>query len=222
MFNQKFYTLICLVFLFSSIYGKIMTKDEVLKIDPKDYKGKTEDQCPDFSNGNFFYLDRCAFEFFCKDEKTCSSAVVGDNYVSTVEFPDANGNMKNYTTNVCVSENCDKDEESKCLLDSDCLSNICKNNHCYPDESMKIEVCQDVHKYNLLTFKASTEMNCGKPDGYSCSKDSECASSSCTDDVCEFQGRDHNLEVLGSLLLYAIILIVLSILGCIACCFCCC
>jgi len=198
-----------------------MTKDEVLKIDPEDYRKKDENQCPDFSNGDFFYLDRCAFEFFCKDDKTCSSAKISDN-VSTVEFPDAQGNMKSYITNVCVSEDCEKDDQSKCQMDSDCLSNKCVKNHCYPDEAMKVEVCQDVHKYHLLTFSSSNEMNCGKPDGYSCKSDSDCSSDKCKDDVCEFQGRDHNLEVIGSILLYAIILIVLAIVGCITCCFCCC
>ncbi|OUM56441.1 hypothetical protein PIROE2DRAFT_65528 [Piromyces sp. E2] len=199
-----------------------MTKDEVLKIKPEDYEGKKENQCPDFANGDYWYLDRCGFEFYCKDDKTCSS-VTRKNNTAYVEFPDANGNMKSLIADICDPKSpteCSIVHE--CKSDSECLTNKCVNNHCAPNDDLKMEKCQDTYHWHTLIFSSSVDMNCGKPDGYSCKSDSDCASDICENKICQFQGRDHGLAALDSVVVYACICIGIAILSCIACCVCCC
>jgi len=185
-----------------------MTKDEVFKINPKDYKiepGKYEDGlCPETSNGNFWYLDRCSFEYYCKDDKTCSS-VVRTEYNTTVELPDANGVMTRYNAEICENENGYCDDSTKCKADSDCLSNKCQNNYCVRNDDVYIEKCQDTYHYHTLIFSSSIDMKCGKPDGYTCKKNKECASDICDNGICQFQGRRHYFDFLSSILLYCFI-----------------
>jgi len=218
MFNKKLYSFVYLALIFSTIYGKIMTKDEVKKINLDDFKGKEENQCPDISSGYYGYLDRCSVEIYCKDD-VCSSATRTGYKNSTVEFPDANGNMKTYIAEIYDETDTDT---PKCQSDSDCLSNKCVNNYCVRNDDIKLEKCQDTYYYNILFSSSSIKMTCGKPDDYSCKRDSDCASNDCSQGLCAFQGRVHNFDFIGSYILYGVILIIAIILACIGCCCCCC
>jgi len=207
-----------------------MTKDEVLKINLNDFGKYNDTSCPEISNGHYFYLDRCGVEIYCKDN-VCSSAIRKDGNNSTVEFPDENGKMKSYIADVCVfnyssmtsmAYEIDCSQAPECKSDSDCLSNKCEKNHCVRNDDIKIEKCQDTFHYHTLTFSSSIDMTCGKPDGYSCKSDGDCASSICDNNVCRFQGRDHTLVGLSSFFTYSIIILIIIIIAIIACCICCC
>ena len=223
MYNKKLYALVYLAFLFSTVFGKIMTKDEVLKIKPDDYKDKSKEQCPELSNGDYWY-GRCGFEFYCKDDKVCSSAIRSGHSNSTVEFPDTNGNMKKYIVDICDPQkqsDCDY-FALKCNSDGDCLSNKCENNYCVRNDNAKIEKCQDIYRYHTLIFSSTIEMKCGKPDGYPCEKNGDCASDTCIDNVCKYQSSDHKFDMVGSMLLYLCIFIILMVICCISTCIYCC
>ncbi|KAL6593651.1 hypothetical protein LY90DRAFT_677156 [Neocallimastix californiae] len=221
MFNRNLYFLVYITLLFATIYGKIMTKDEVLKIKPDDYADKKDGQCPDFSNGDFWYLDRCGFEFYCVDDNNCYSSKY-ENYTHYVDIADSNGASKKYIADICDPKDKSCELQGECKADSDCLSGKCENKKCVPNDKVKIEKCQDTFYYNFFTFKYKIEMTCGKPEGYTCIIDSGCASDNCSDGYCRFQGRDHNLVGVGSIMLYAGIILVLLVICCIGCICCCC
>ena len=224
MFNKKLTVLLYINLFIFAVFSKIMTKDEVLKIE-YNYKDKDEEHCPDYSNGDYWYLDRCGIEIYCKGD-VCSSAIRNDYNNSTVEFPDSNGNMKSYIADVCVwnsddIRSIDCNDASECNSDSDCLSNKCEKNHCVRNDDVKIEKCQDTFHYHPLTFSYSVDMTCGKPDGYTCKKNSDCASNICDrdDNTCKFQGRDHSLEGISSVVTYMVIIIIVLIIVIIVNCF---
>ncbi|OUM63445.1 hypothetical protein PIROE2DRAFT_9988 [Piromyces sp. E2] len=182
-----------------------MTKEEVLRISPREYDDKTADQCPDFSNGDFKV--RCGFEFFCKDDKNCSSAVRRNN-TAFVEFPDEYGNMKSYIADVCKP---DKECNTvQCQSNSDCLSNKCMNNYCVSNDLIKIEKCEDLFERLEYVHSSRTYMHCGNGEGYACGNDPECSSYKCRTNICRLQNRNRKnvpfyktvIYIIGSVLLF--------------------
>ncbi|OUM63442.1 hypothetical protein PIROE2DRAFT_61266 [Piromyces sp. E2] len=206
--------IIIFFFFFSIIDCKIITKNEVLNINPEDYSYKMENQCPDISNGDFNYFNRCGFEFFCKDDNTCSQ-VIRRNNTAFVEFPDENGNNKSYIADICETGKCQN--LTKCQSNSECLSNKCVNNHCVRNDEIKIEKCEDVYKSQaiIVYFRAYYDMRCGIPDGYQCKNNFECTSNKCSNEnICQFQGLDNRLTSTSvTLINIGLILLVVIIVG---------
>jgi len=223
MYNKKLFSLVNIALLLSSISAKIMTKDEVLKIDTSKYKNigfNNINECPDYSY-DFWERDRCGFSFYCKDDNCASVSFANE---TTIEIPNKEGEIIKYITDTCSLAKIDSGdcESEKCTIDSQCLSNKCIKNHCAFNEDNPIVYCEDAYEYHSLIAKSSTDMFCGNPEGDKCKKDKDCSSKLCDNGTCLKQYRDHYFDILGTFLVYGIIIFVLIILLCIFCCYKCC
>jgi len=143
MYNKKLFSLVNIALLLSSISAKIMTKDEVLKIDTSKYKNigfNNINECPDYSY-DFWERDRCGFSFYCKDDNCASVSFANE---TTIEIPNKEGEIIKYITDTCSLAKIDSGdcESEKCTIDSQCLSNKCIKNHCAFNEDNPIVIAR--------------------------------------------------------------------------------
>jgi len=154
MYNRNIFTLVYITFtlFFTSIYGEILTKDEVLK------------------------LKNSYNNYYCKDD-ICVSTY---DYESEVDIPDINGNSINYIYGTCnvTAINSNTCYKKQCNNDLECLSNKCMNNFCVFNEASPVVHCD--YQYHFNTFKEpTTDMYCGKANGDTCNDNDECSSMNC-------------------------------------------
>jgi len=166
-----YYFFVGLIALLYTVKGVTMTKKEVLNLELKKYN--THEKCPEFSEKSE-YPYKCSFTFYCIDDDNCQS----DNNSTSpyFYFSEKDNTIKTY-----IKEYCFEDSEcstEKCTIDSDCLSNNCKNSTCYAGKSLFTE-CSDIEDADFLNY-GHHKMKCGRPDGESCNNSDECAGK-CTD-----------------------------------------
>eukprot|EP00833_Pecoramyces_ruminatium_P007457 jgi/Orpsp1_1/1181489/evm.model.c7180000077361.1 len=212
MFNNKNYIPILIIFLFSSIiYGKQMSLEEVKNIK---LEGLDKNNCPDYNNGDFKRLNRCSFDFYCKDD-ICVSSTVSDH---TINFPSNNGTMETFITDICrdgdirkcqIDKNdCPCKDMKQCTNDNECITNRCFNNYCRGNFETLFIKCQDIGKYNSLTFSYSYSMSCGFLDNDKSSDCEMCASKECYissryDKSSEcINEESHKGDIISSIVLY--------------------
>jgi len=166
MYNKKLISLAYITLFSTGIYGKILSKDEVLK-----------------QKGTCDWKDCTGVNYYCKGD-ICAEY---DFNSKSLEFPNNEGKMENYIVDTCSSTAISTGQcnSEKCTADSQCLSNKCENNHCAFNEITPVVFCQDIYRYNGTLIMEETEVYCGKPYGDSCKSDSECSSKYCFSGICE-------------------------------------
>jgi len=214
MVNNRFFLIVCLLFLSYTVFGINMKKDDVLKIDVLKYKN--EKDCPDYSNGYDKVNKHCTFRFFCRDND-CSS-VDKNGYVQFTN----NGKTENLNTNICITGNdsngpyCFNDQPA-CKTNADCFTNNCSNSTCIINKNSPTTECLDEYYYRSLTFSYKGKMNCGLGQYEPCKKNEDCASKSCGDgnhgDICVNvkwdRSNDKKNDIITKLLILLSLIIVI-------------
>jgi hypothetical protein len=205
--------------MIGTIFGKYMTKDEVITIDVEKYSSDTK--CPDYSPG-FENMNFCRFEFFCRGNE-CSS--VNSTTTETILFTNKDGKAETLIPKYCTESSIKEGNctTSACSKDADCLTNKCEKGICVENKSLNVEVCMDSYEYSF-TGNQKTVMHCGKNNGESCSSNKECASNECNDNekICVRQYHDNHFNGLDFYVIVIIGIIVLIAIACLVLCWCCC
>jgi len=154
MYNRILFYLVCISFLFTTIYG--LTKEQVLKLE-----------------SGYFY---------CKDD-ICASAYDSSS-LDTVVFTNSEGKNTTYITETCSATDIGLDlcTSKECTADSECLSNKCLEGHCCFNEENPITECQyvrTVHNERLFGDPKGYRMQCGLPRGDKCNSNNDCSSYNC-------------------------------------------
>jgi len=201
--NNKNLFYVCIAFLFTTIYGYGLSKDEVLS-----------------STGGPYY---------CKDDICVST--MGRINLDTIIIPNQEGRNITYITDTCSSKDIEMNicSSKECSDDSQCLSNKCTNGHCSYNEANPIVYCEYVYTHHDIAFFDKNEMHCGLPRGYKCKSNDDCSSHNCesygNSDICGEpydRGCTSMCDIGNTFFLYygiPLIIIIIIIVSCI-CCFC--
>jgi len=177
----------------STIYNdnnnKILSKDEVLKITNEKY-----------------------IDYYCISN-ICSFS----SNDSFVEFPDENGNLKEYIHSSCNYQNKSNCNGEKCTKDIQCLSNKCIDNYCRFNEDIPIIHCEEIPSYNFFHNDYYSYIHCGKLFRENCNTNDECSSMLCGKGTCSKMTNKYS-DNINSVYSVSIIIIGTFLLLIIACC----